>query len=204
MTIRWSSGQRRVRQVHSTLRQPPRQIVASLVAIASAYLLCAGCAKKPVAPALDNEPVYRNAAEGFRFLVPEGWVQTAKANLPGAPSERGQMLVHYDRMAAGRTAMLEVMRVDLPDSADLSAFLSGASYGASSWGKTGSEDIEVGGVTGRRFDFSGKVGGQLMVKEVEAVRRGSRVYLFSSVFTPKDSAARDEFRRAVASAIWEK
>ena len=36
-------------------------------------LVMVGCEHRPVAPELRNSPVYSNAREGFRFLVPDGF-----------------------------------------------------------------------------------------------------------------------------------
>ena len=46
-----------------------------------AAVLLAGCQPKPKAPALLDEPVFQSD-EGFRFLVPEGWIMAARGNVP--------------------------------------------------------------------------------------------------------------------------
>src|SRR5262245_64118678 len=77
-------------------------------------LLLLGCAPRPRAPALLDEPVYQNEREGFRFLVPEGWKQYARSEAPPGKGERERLLVLYRRLTPGPEATLEVTRADLP------------------------------------------------------------------------------------------
>jgi hypothetical protein len=163
----------------------------------------AGCNAGPRAPVLKDEPVYQNDREGFRFLVPPGWIQRAKGELPPGRLTRESLLVHYARPDAGPAALLEVTAADLPESADLAAEAATPSFGVKSWRVAGpAESIDVGGVPGVRIRCAGTLDGTEMTKEVVAVRRGERVYFFTAMFATADQAARDQVRQAVASTIW--
>src|SRR2546423_15656230 len=76
--------------------------------LALCALLLLGCDSKPRAPALMDDPVYQNDREGFRFLVPDGWKQHARAEVPPGKSEKERLLVQYRRPAEGGEATLEV------------------------------------------------------------------------------------------------
>ncbi len=167
-------------------------------------VLAGGCTHKPQAPALRNDPVYQNDREGFRFLVPEGWVMVGNSNHPPGPATKNLMLVQYRRRTEDRRGMLEVDMIDLPPSTDVAAYLAGPSFGAKEWHRVGAvEPVQSGGLSGERYDFSGRVGGKDdMTKEVVVFRRGERCYLFIGLFPPADTAARAQVRQAVASTVW--
>jgi hypothetical protein len=176
---------------------------AGLLALSAALVL--GCNSRPVAPALRDDPVYQNDREGFRFLVPEGWSQQAKSEVPPGKLKKEHLLVQYKRLGGDKGAMLEVTMADLPSSADLSAQLAGPSYGAKSWQPSGkAETLEVDGVPATRLKFTTRMGKEDMTKEVVAFRRGERVYFFVGLFTPADGKAREQVRRAVLSTTWKK
>src|SRR5262245_1447579 len=92
-----------------------------MAAVGLALLL--GCTPKPVAPALRDEPVYQNDQEGFRFLVPEGWSQNARTEVPPGPVEKERLLVQYKRRPPAKPATLEVSMADLPSSTNLATYL---------------------------------------------------------------------------------
>src|SRR5689334_537493 len=94
-----------------------------MVLLLVVMLLGLGCQPKPKAPALLDEPVYQTD-EGFRFLVPEGWIMSARANVPPGPVEKERLLVQYRRASGESQATLEVSMMDLPEDADLAAYLS--------------------------------------------------------------------------------
>jgi hypothetical protein len=170
---------------------------------AGAVLLLAGCPSRPRAPVLRDDPVYQNDVEGFRFLAPEGWAQSTRADVPPGKATTERPLVEYHRKAGGKASSFRVSMMDLPPSADLAARLAGASYGASKWAPIAPpEEIAVGSSSGVRHVFTGRVGGEERVKEVVRVRRGERVYFFTGLYTPKDYEARDQLRRVVDSIIW--
>ena len=95
--------------------------------------LVSGCSRKPQAPALRDEPVYENAQEGFRFLAPEKWTQHARATLPPGKVDKERLLVGYRQHEAGKSALLEVSRADLPESTTLTDYLSGPAFSARQW-----------------------------------------------------------------------
>ena len=106
--------------------------------------LTAGCNSQPRAPALSDEPVYQNSAEGFRFLVPPGWSQRAKANLPEGKLGKERLLVQYRRLTEAFVASLEVTACDRETAADLPALLAGPSFGIPQWPPQGPpEDLVV-------------------------------------------------------------
>jgi hypothetical protein len=166
--------------------------------------LLAGCGETPQAPPLRDDPVYQNDSEGFRFLAPEGWRQQYRRDVLPGKEERERMLVEY-RATASPTAVgsLRVSRADLPPSADLAALVSAPSHSVERWAPAGEpEETKVGGQKAVRYSFTGRAGKGRLAKEVAAVRRGERVYLFTVIFDPKDNDARDVLRRVVSSVIW--
>jgi hypothetical protein len=174
-----------------------------MMAVLAALLL--GCGSRPRAPVLRDDPVYQNDREGFRFLVPEGWKQHARTDAPPGKYPRDLLLVEYKHFAGGKGAMLQVSLADLPEATDLSTFLASPSFGVKEWKRAGSEEpLEVGGVSGVRLAFTGRLARQEMTREVVAFRRGERVYFFTGFFPRGDTEARDQIRRAVASTLWKK
>jgi hypothetical protein len=172
--------------------------------LAVGVLLGWGCQPKPKAPVLLNEPVYQSE-EGFRFLVPEGWIMSASANVPPGPVEKERLLVQYRRASADKQATLEVSRMDLPDETDLTEYLSGPSFSARHWLPSApAEKVEAGGVRGSRFRFTARVNKAEMAKEVTAFRRDGRVYFFTVLFSPKDASASEQVRRAIGRLVWTK
>jgi len=170
---------------------------------ALAALLLSGCGPRPRAPALRDEPVYENDREGFRFRVPEGWTQHARAELPNGPLQKEHLLVRYMLGGAGKHAVLEVSMADLPESTDLSTYLAGPSYGAKQWRRGAPpKPLEGKALPATRYVLSATVAEAEMTKEVVVFRRGGRVYLFTGLFSPTEPKARDELRRAVESTIW--
>jgi hypothetical protein len=175
---------------------------AALPALCTVALVL-GCGDRPSAPVLQDEPVYNNAREGFRLLAPDGWVQSAKGDLPRGPLTKERLLVNYRMVAGDRMASLEVLAADLPETEDLAERLAGPSYGAMKWTPVGPpEKLEVGGVPATRFRYGVRIEGVDMSKEVVIRRRGERVYFFTGIYVSSDTASRDQIRRAVGSLIW--
>jgi hypothetical protein len=167
-----------------------------------AAVLPAGCQPKPKAPALIDEPVFQSG-EGFRFLVPEGWIMAARGNVPPGPLVKESLLVQYRRTADDLQATLEVSAADLPEDADLAAYLSGPSFSASHWNQSGApEKLEAGGRPATRYRFKARVSGAELVKEVTVFRRGGRVYFFKLLYAPSDTAAPEQARRAIGRLVW--
>ena len=168
-------------------------------------LLVCSCQPKPKAPALSDGPVFQ-CDEGFRFLVPEGWLMAARANLPRGPLEKERLLVQYRRTTPGQhSAELEVSVAELPEGTDLAEYLSKPSFSASEWKPAGKPvPLEAGGVKGTRFRHTAQVDRSKLVKEVTAFHRGGRVYFFTALFTSGDSSTPEQARRAVESLVWTK
>jgi hypothetical protein len=178
-------------------------VLAVLAVLAGGVLLLSGYHRQPRAPALDDDPVYQDEREGFRFTVPEGWHQYARSQLPPGKLEKEQVLVEYRKVDRDAPAQLDVSAVDLPGSTDLAEYLAEPSYGEKSWRLQASpEPIEVAGVPGTRFDFVGRPGKDGLAREVVAFRRGERVYLFTALFLAHDASAREQFRRSVGRLQW--
>jgi hypothetical protein len=162
-----------------------------------------GCGGRPRAPALQDDPVYQNDQEGFRFLAPPDWTQHAKAAVPSGPVTKERMLVQYKRLRGGKGALLEVSLVDLPTSTDLKKYLAGPAFGANHWLLAAPvEKLEVDSVAADRLIFQAQVEKAEMTREVVAFRRGERVYFFTGIFAAADKSAREQVRRAVGSTVW--
>lgn len=178
--------------------------VGGTVLLVLAALLGWGCRPKPKAPALIDEPVYQSD-EGFRFRVPEGWIMTARGNVPPGPVESNRILVTYRRVVGDSEATLEVSVMDLPEDTDLTAYLSRPSFAARHWEPRGQpESMEAGGRHGTRFRLRARVSGTELVKEVAAFRRGGRVYFFTLLYSPKDPTAPEQVRRSLGRLEWTK
>src|SRR5207249_7528635 len=93
-------------------RQRLAWVLVGLTALLPAGLLVAwlsaGWGSLPRAPALIDEPVYRNAHEGFRFLVPEGWTVHSKGEPPPGRADKERLLVNYQRYGGDKPAQFEV------------------------------------------------------------------------------------------------
>jgi len=171
-----------------------------LVALAG---LTAGCGKKPRAPALQDEPVYENPQEGFRFVAPEGWRMRSRSEVPPGPLKQERLLVEYRRSLGELTATLFVAMADVSETDDLAAHVGDrAARSKSGRPSGGTESLEVGGLPALRSAFESKVGRDTVLTEVVAVRRGGRVYFFTSSFSAADRKAREQVRKTVASVRW--
>jgi hypothetical protein len=173
------------------------------LALVVAAALPAGCRTRPRAPALDNAPVYQNDREGFRFLVPEGWSQFARSELPPGKLDKERVLVQYRRINPAKEATFEVSAADLPPSADLAEYLGAPAFGSKDWKlKSPPEPLEVDSVPGTRYEFTSRVGKEEMTREVVAFRRGERAYIFTTLFFTRDATAQEQARRAVSRILW--
>jgi len=166
-------------------------------------VLFGGCDARPRAPALRDAHVYQNNQEGFRFLVPDNWTQTANAVLPNGSIEGEVLLVQYRMRTADQGASLEVLCFDEEQPSDLQAYHAGPSHGSSAW-QSGEPPhrIEVGGASVERWVYIAEISKQKLTKEVVAFRRGPRVYSFIGLFWSTDNKAREQLRRAVSSILW--
>jgi len=182
-------------------------IISRLVATAG---LCfavglSGCDRRPQAPVLRDSPVYRNNAEGLRFLVPEGWIQTASTLLPEGQLEGQAFLVRYRINTPEPGAMLQIeCAPDGPD-VDLDEHHAAPSYRVERWTASGpSQNLTIGGADAQRLIYTGEVAGRKMTKEVVCFRRSGRLYSFVGLFWATDDKAREQIRRAVESTIWDR
>src|SRR5262249_6719910 len=154
----------------------------------AAVLLLGGCGTRPQAPALRNDPIYQDATEGFRFVVPEGWTQQAAAKLPPGKVDKERLLTGYLCPSEGEPATFDVSRIDLPPDTDLGTYLAQPSYGVSTWQTTEpTQEITVHGMPAQRWAFVGRLGKVDWTREVVTFRRGERVYLFSGMFPKADT-----------------
>lgn len=175
------------------------------VAVLGALLSTAiGCEQRPSAPLLRDSSVYHNAQEGFRFLVPEGWSQTASANLPAGFLEKELFLVRYVVRSAEGGAQAQVLCFqDETRQADLVKHQAKPAFGVSKWTlKEGPTEETIGGKPGTWMYLTGKVKDREMGKEVVCFRRGDRVYSFIGTFWASDKKARQAMHHAFESVIW--
>lgn len=168
-------------------------------------LLIASCSRGPVAPELRDSPVYRNSQEGFRFLVPDTWTQSASANLPVGNLETELFLVRYNVRSPESNAQVQVLCYqDLSGQDDLVKHHQLPSFGIQQWTlKDGPSKQAVGGSEGTWLYLTGRTQGREMGKEVLCFRRGDRVYSFVGIFWTTDDKARQSMHRAFQSVIWE-
>ncbi|HEV3084397.1 MAG TPA: hypothetical protein VGY66_31835 [Gemmataceae bacterium] len=176
------------------------------IALMAALGLVSGCGVAPQAPALENGPVFKNSREGFRFLVPDGWIQYARGEVPSSPVNTECMLVEYELHTGDRPAKLAVTRIDLADEhADLGEYVL-KHPGDQGWRyQTAPRFVPINGVNARQIKLDGYLGGkERWTREVYAFRRGERVYLFSGTYLATDARAQREIMRALESVIWDR
>ena len=169
---------------------------------AMCLFVVSGCSTKPRAPALQDETVYQNSQEGFRFLPPADWKQQARAEFPAGPVTEKRLLVEYKCFYSEQLASLDVAMLDVAEERTLADCL--REHGSEGGWQPAApvEELRVGGRQAVRGAFALRVGPEQTVREVVAVRRGSRVYFFTGVFTPGDVRSRDAIRQAVATVSW--
>jgi len=164
-----------------------------------------GCEDRPQAPVLRDSPVYRNAAEGLRFLVPDGWIQTASTLLPEGPLEGEAFLVRYRINTPEPGAMLQIECAPERSGFDPVRHHAAPSYRVERWTATEApQDLTIGGAACQRLVYAGEVAGRKMTKEVVCFRRRGRVYSFVGLFWATDDKAREQIRRAVESTVWDR
>ena len=176
--------------------------LACVSAVFLVGLSSAGCQPRPKAPALLDEPVFQSD-EGFRFLVPEGWIMAARSNVPPGPVEKERLLVQFRRVVGDKQATLEVSLADLSEDTDLTAYLRGPAFSASHWDQAGSpESLEAGGRAGERYRFTARVNSMRLAREVTVFRRGGRVYFFTLLYSPDDATAPEQVHRSEGRIVW--
>jgi hypothetical protein len=166
--------------------------------------LAAGCSPKPRAPALmQGEAVYHNAQEGFRLLPPPNWSVHARTESTPDKLTEERLLVRYQRTGPAGRAAFDVTMEDVPESEDLAEVIRERRL-AADWKPVGSvESLEVGGRPAARgaYQTQPKQGAALL-REIVAVRKGGRVYLFTGTFPAGDAKSREQVRKSVATLSW--
>ncbi len=175
-------------------------------ALAASSWLAAGCGRTPQAPALENGPVFKNSREGFRFLVPEGWIQYARGEVPPGPLNQERLLVEYELHTGDRPAKLSVTCIDIPnETADLGEYVLEHPKDQGWRYQTTPRIVPINGVSAKLVKLGGYLSGkEPWTREVHVFRRGERVYLFSGTFLLSDARAEREIHRAIESIIWDK
>ena len=173
-----------------------------------------GCTDRPKAPPLVHEAVYQNDKIGLRFLAPEGWSMSSRADLPSGKLPKPIILVAYQVSRGESPSELEVLVADLPEGSDLGKFLIDQRIGAAAWKLSpGIEKVTINGADATRIVLTttetrvGKAGKTNKIefrREATAFRRGERVYFFIVTFDATDPPARDAARQCVQSATWTK
>ncbi len=159
-----------------------------------------GCDSDPKAPVLRDAPFYHNKSEGIRFIVPEGWKQTASALLPQGDFDDEVYLVRYSLTTPESGAMMVVLVMQEKTPVNLEEHLAGPSFRVQKWTvETPSEEIEVNGSKLEHFVFTAKVGERSMTKDVYCFRRNSRIYSFLGLYWTGDHYAEQQIERAVKS-----
>lgn len=182
------------------VRPISRRVFAGLSLLA----LC-GCSRGPVAPELRDSPVYRNRLEGFRFLVPDGWSQTASSNLPPGDLETELFLVRYSVRSPEPNAQVQVLCFqDKGSDASVAEHHSRPAFGVSEWKLEGESRTEIiGRQEGTWLYYTGPSGKAVMAKEVLCFRKRDRVYSFVGTFWQTDEKARQAIQRAFKSVVWD-
>lgn len=163
-----------------------------------------GCTAKPKAPPLVNDTVYQNDKIGLRFLAPEGWSVSSRADLPPSALPKPIILVAYHLSKAGSHSELQVLAADLPEDADLGNVLVEHRIGAAKWTlKPPPEKVTINGTDATRYILTRVSDKKEVRREATAFRSGGRVYFFIITFSSGDSAARDAARQSVQSVNWD-
>lgn len=168
-------------------------------------LFMAGCDRGPVAPELRDSPVYQNHLEGFRFLVPDNWTQSASANLPLGDLDTELFLVRYGIRSPEPNAQVQVLCLqDTSGQLDFLQHHLKPAFGIDNWKSQQEPRTEtIGGQLGTWLYLTGRNKTQEMAKEVLCFRKGDRIYSFIGTFQPQDEKARQTIQRAFESIIWE-
>jgi len=162
-------------------------------------LMLGGCGKGPRAPGLEDGPVFVDAREGLRFLVPQKWVQTARGVMPPGRLEQERMIVDYKITGTAKPASFRVTCIDLADGANIPKYV--VKEAPSGWHMKGPpKAIEVHGMLATRTALTGP---DQYAREVVAFRRGERVYLFTGIWAASDHSAREQIEHAIESVILE-
>lgn len=164
----------------------------------------AGCSSKPVAPKLDqNERVYHNAEEGFRFEAPAGWGCLGFGRFPAGEHKQERVWVKYRNLKNLRPTFFRAGFIDLPETTTVMAYLAERPPGPENWRMVGvAEKAVLDGTPATRYRFHGSWDDDAMIKEVVAVRRGRRVLFFTGIYPVNDARSRDAIRATYQTIRW--
>jgi hypothetical protein len=166
-------------------------------------VLVAGCTSGPSAPALDDEPIYKAAREGFRFSRPEGWTQWARGDVPAGKLEGERLLVEYRSQSSEEMATLEVSVASVAPTDSLSDFVTRNCKTGEDWRLRGPvENFTINGEAAVRLVWVMAADTGERVREIVAFRRDDRVYFFKGFYAASDTRSRREFRSAVDTVVW--
>lgn len=180
----------------------PRRIRWLCTACMLLLPVAGGCDSRPSAPVLRDAPVYQNDTEGFRFLVPQGWLQTSSATLPPERLEGEVVLVQYRMRTSEKNALVEVLCFDREE-VNLEKYHAEPSHGVPDWRVV--EPLSrrtIHGAAAEHCLYRGTIQQEQLCKEVFAFRRGPRVYSFIAFYWESDQNAREEVQRAMESIVW--
>jgi len=126
----------------------------------------------------------------------------ARAEYPPGPLAQEGLLVAYNRVAGDNMAGLDVTMADGPDSEDLAEVLKNRETGGG-WKADGPvETFELGGHSAARGACKNRSAAPADLKEVVAVRNGSRVYFFTGLFSANDAKSREQVRKSIDTLTW--
>lgn len=164
-----------------------------------------GCGEAvPEAPELRDAPVYENAQEGFRFMVPDGWTQTASSVLPPGEIQGEAFLARYRVKSPEAGSMLVIECSAASNEKSLKDHHAASSYRANQWTLKGQpETLKLGGREARRMMFEATLDGRVIAKEVTCFQKGNRLYSFVGLFSSTDEKARQQIQRAISSVVWD-
>lgn len=170
-----------------------------------AVVAIGGCRARPAAPALDNNPFYVNKLAGIRFLVPEGWHQQSKSELPaGLKLDDAERTLVLYRTFKPTPASMELSCRDIPEDVDLGEFLAKRKRSGSGWKRVGEpEPVEYGGRKGTRYYLTGTPAGKPTNSETVVFRRGERVYFFGGFYPTGDTIRRAHLRQFLEGLTWQ-
>jgi hypothetical protein len=166
-------------------------------------LFSAGCSAQPGAPALDDEPVYRNDRAGFRFSRPEGWIQWSRGNVPDGKLDTERLLVEYKCGGCDEPATLEVTVASIAPSTSLTDYVMKNTLTGEDWRLSGrAEEFTINSEPAVRFLYTRRSDKKELAREIVAFRRGDRVYFFKGFYDRSDTRARREIRSTVETVVW--
>lgn len=164
-----------------------------------------GCSSQPAAPLLSDSPVYRNASEGFRFLVPEGWTQSASSLLPPGKLTGEIFLVRYRVRSPEAGAMLQILCMNDDKSLDLEEHHAKGSFRAGAWNIIQPRKaITINKTVADRMIYKAAMDQREMHKHVTCFRQNGRVYSFVGLYWSNDEQAQQQIERAADSIIWDR